>query len=535
MPWSETQLRETIDSLRQHGGDSPYVELKKASGGMPQNLGPTLCAFANMPDGGSIICGIDESNDFAATGVKTPAKLQAGIASVARNDVHPSPYLDFNTLTLDGVKILVTEVRPLPAADKPVRYKGRAYLRQADGDYAMNEVELRMLEVAKLHLDEHSMYDEAPASGTVAKDLDEDLVRQYIDNIRAASRRLRNKTDEEVLHQTRVLTASGEATLAGLYALGNYPQGYRPALTATAAVVLPSDAPGRHKNLEDFRGPLPEILGDMMRWTEQNLPTRAVYNEHGHLHDIPALPLPLVRELIANALVHRDLGPYVGTSHSVQLRIMPDRLVIENPGGVLGLSIGQLESAEHAQLAVNQHLYQIAKYVRSADGHRVIEGEGGGIREVLELARKYGLPKPQFINTGVKFKVIVFFAPEPSTSAPTGGTAGIRKESRAKPAQPQRHKRRIKQEQGRFYNLGKNVPAVAAALSAGSRSLPELAELTGLSQRQVRYALGALTRAGYARRDSRAGLRNTVYHLEPSAREEPREPETPSTAERKGK
>ena len=74
------------------------------------------------------------------------------------------------------------------------------------------------------------------------------------------------------------------------------------------------------------------------------------------------------------------------------MRILPDRLVIESPGGVIGLSIHQLESSEHAQAAVNQRLYNIVRHLRTPDGAQVIEGEGGGIREVLELARAISFP-----------------------------------------------------------------------------------------------------------------------------------------------
>lgn len=42
------------------GFDSTEIEVKAARGGLPQNLGQTLSAFANMPDGGTLILGVDE-------------------------------------------------------------------------------------------------------------------------------------------------------------------------------------------------------------------------------------------------------------------------------------------------------------------------------------------------------------------------------------------------------------------------------------------------------------------------------------------
>ena len=91
-----------------------------------------------------------------------------------------------------------------------------------------------------------------PVPGTSVQDLGQSLTQEYVGAIRQTSRRLREKNDTDILRQTSVTTASGELTLAGLYALASYPQGPRPALAATAAVILPADAPGRHLNLQTF-------------------------------------------------------------------------------------------------------------------------------------------------------------------------------------------------------------------------------------------------------------------------------------------
>lgn len=119
MEWTAEHITTALNALRSHGGDSPYLELKKASGGIPQNLGPTLCAFANMPDGGTLILGVDEKDDFAVTGVEEPAQLQASIVSLTRNNISPSPYLEFSAPVLDGKTVLVAEVQGLPSVINP--------------------------------------------------------------------------------------------------------------------------------------------------------------------------------------------------------------------------------------------------------------------------------------------------------------------------------------------------------------------------------------------------------------------------------
>lgn len=170
-----------------------------------------------MPTGGTIILGIDEANGrFEITGIEDEAALEAGVASTARNAVAPSPHVEFQSFTIDEARILVAHVAPLPLALKPAYTGGKAYLRQADGDFVMSEYDLRMLEVARLGYDERIHDDLRVMRGLSIEDLDEELVETYLRRTRRRDSRLRNRSDAEVLRMTSILTASGEPTLAGL-------------------------------------------------------------------------------------------------------------------------------------------------------------------------------------------------------------------------------------------------------------------------------------------------------------------------------
>lgn len=510
MTWTTEEFLTLLLTLKQRNGDTTLLEIKRASGGMPQNLGETLCAFANMPGGGTIILGVDEKQGFEVTGIHDEAKLEAAIASHNRNDVVPAPHLEFETLIIDKSLneetleftsmepriVLIVKVDGLGILDRPARYKNKPYLRQADGDYVMNDSELRMLAVNQLHQDERVRYDETPLQTTGADDLEEEQRKTYLENIKSSSRRLARYSDEEILRSTAVITDQAHLTLAGAYALGKYPQGLEPALTATAAVRIPGQS--RSINLQDFDGPLAEMLEDMTHWVARNLPTYQIYSDDGQLSDVPVVPLASVREVLANALVHRDLGPdTLGLGKSIQIRITDRCLIVESPGGLRGISRQQLESPEHSQAAVNQRLYAMAKQLRTSSGARVIEGEGGGIREVLELAQRIGAPKPDFIDTGVKFKVILWFI--------DSDRVAVQPISIPQASDPHN-----------WDKLGKNVPLLVRELDGGIQlSRAELAERTKLSSAQVRYALEALDAAGYLEMSGERGSKKTTYVLKP--------------------
>ncbi|MFT3660851.1 MAG: ATP-binding protein [Gordonia sp. (in: high G+C Gram-positive bacteria)] len=400
MQWTAARLQETLAELRQRGGDRSEIEVKRAAGGTP-NLTETLCAFSNMPDGGTIILGVDEGTRFGITGVSRLAELEAGIAGQARTSVDPPAQVSFEYARVDGRDVLITTVAALGRPYRPcVTVKGRrAYLRQADGDYRMSEQEVAQM----LALRDRPRYDNLPVPGSSVDDLSTDLVTRFLIEARSSSRRLGNETDEQVLRDKGVLsiTDPGRLTVAGLYALGRYPQSFAPSLSITAAVELPDRTHGRTRDLVHLDGPIPDMLDEAMEWVARNTRRVVRYGPDGHGLDQAEIPMIAVRELIANALVHRDLGPHT-QSRRVEIRLRDDYLVISNPGGLWGVSKDQL-GTPNGKSAVNEFLYDICKFTRTVEGSRVIEGEGGGIREARLVLRKAGLRPPEFHDSGVGF------------------------------------------------------------------------------------------------------------------------------------
>lgn len=510
MSWTPDQLSNVLEEMRARRGDTTSIEVKRATGGLPQ-LADTICAFANMPNGGTIILGVDEaSGTFDVTGVNDVAALEAGLASMARNKVRPEPHLEFQTFTLERKKVLIAHVSPLRLTDRPAYVGQQAYLRQSDGDYAMQPHEIRMIEIAKLHSQDQVDYDLQPATGRTQADLIPELVRAYAAAVRARDHRLKTMTDDQVLRLTNVVNSDGQPTLAGLYALGAYPQGQYPALMATAAVQLPGgEGQARNRNLQDFSGPVAVLLENVMDWVATNLDTIHRYRPDGHMQALPELPLDAVRELIANALVHRDLGPNtLGTGKGIQVRLTPRNLFIQSPGGLRGVSLSQLNSVEHAQAAVNQHLYQIAKRLRTADGASVIEGEGGGIQQVFRSTSERGLPRPQLIDTGVQFKALLWRpkkdAHPDSPAQPPAVIAPQRPSEAPCPV-----------DIPRSSSPTRNEPAVLSALAAASAALTihDLISQSGLNDTQVRYALQQPILDGIVVMDGGQGHKSTTYRL----------------------
>lgn len=573
MSWDAERLAETIRELRAFGDDMTLVECKAAAGGVPENLGETLSAFANMPQAGAIILGVSERKGFEVTGIENPAAMQKAIASVNRSSVDPAPQLEFFHHMIEDKHVVVVEVIPLMPTEKPARFKNKAYLRQADGDYQMNANDLKMLELSALTASQQTHFDFQIVHGTDTSVLDSEVLEDFVGSVRQSRTRLsRINDDSQLLQIANVTDNRGNLRLGGLYALGYLPQSVEPALGATVAVRLArGEGVGRHKNLKEIEGPLPVMLVEIMNWVRQNSDTVSRYTESGHLVDEPEFPPSAIREVLANALVHRDLGPSVEVGKKVEVRITEKMLVVVSPGGLRGLSVSQLESPELTKAPVNKRLYEIARYLRTPDGERVIEGEGGGVQEILSATREARLPKPQFIDNGITFKVLFPRGSRFSDTenqwleelqrqrkrrlvpieedllvnlrsqggatlqrivqmyTPLGERACRRMLDRLSDAEflsyedgvyfavgennrSEAKARRKSFDERILRSLGKNVPRVYEAIgSHGSVTMKELQVRTSLSPAQVRYALDPLLAEGYVVMVGGQGRKATVY------------------------
>lgn len=385
--------------LELRGGDTTSIEAKTFSEYSPEQLGPTLSAFANKPGGGTILLGVSERDGISVVGVDDVDDLLKRAANQARNGFRPPIRVDVRAIDLDGKTIGVVNVEGADVNEKPVRWlkDKKAYLRQYDGDYQMSPSEEQML-VLRHH---RPNADAQAVPGSSLRDLDPNLVTRYLSSVRETTPRLVNDSDEAVLFFTGVVAdrESEELSVAGLYALGEYPQRLLPHLTLTAAVEGSGDV--RAVNRRDFTGSLPVILDDVLEWVRGNVESRQLVTRDGDGLTDYAVPLLAAREVVANALVHRDLSE-ASRGKGIDLRITRDGFRLTNPGGLWGITVDRLGFGDHP--AVNERLYQICRNVEGRSG-RVIEAMDTGIREVRRSLREAGMAEPRFYDNGVSFTV----------------------------------------------------------------------------------------------------------------------------------
>ena len=208
-------------------------------------------------------------------------------------------------------------------------------------------------------------------------------------------------------------------------------------------------------------GPIPRMLDQAIEWARRAFGTSIVSDPDGSVRDRYDYPLVAFRELIANALIHRDLDAW-STGLAIEVRLRRDRLVIDNPGGLYGITVDRL-GRESVTSARNARLVAICQHVYSAEtGGRAIEALASGIPIVTEALAEAGLPPAHYIDTGIRFIVLLH----------------------------QRAPRKITPTLSRLDRL------VYDTLDAGPQSVAQLEQATGVPAYTLRRALRSLRAEG---------------------------------------
>ncbi|MFI9449030.1 ATP-binding protein [Amycolatopsis sp. NPDC052450] len=402
------ELAEIITNLRDLGGDHAFVEAKRAETKLPKSVRETLSAFANT-SGGVLILGLDEANGFEATGVRDPAKMEADLAALCSENMEPPLRPLIGTHRFDGADLVVAEIPELPQASKPSYNRGAgmtqgSFIRVADGDRRLSPYEVQLMMANR----GQPRDDEQPVTGTTVANLDKALVDLFLSRLRRhRSRAFANLETPAALRRAKVLIGD-ELSLAGLLALGEYPQEFFPQLMLTF-VHYPTKSGPDPRNGTRFidnvaaEGPIPVMVDEALIALRRNMKRRSTVRGAGRAETYE-YPETALREAVVNALVHRDYsGPSQGTQ--VQVEMYPDRLLIRNPGGLYGSVREENLGVEGTSSARNATLLKILEDTPLPGSDRPIcENRGSGIPAMLAAMRDAKLSPPRFADDISTFK-----------------------------------------------------------------------------------------------------------------------------------
>jgi ATP-dependent DNA helicase RecG len=408
----QEQVRQAVERVRTAGTDLLDVEVKKAAGGPPKSLPETVSAFANT-DGGLVILGLDEQAGFWPVGVD-PKPLAEALASACNDAVEPSIRAEIDIVAIDGVPVAVVSIPALPASLRPcfVRTQGMergSYIRGHDGDRHLTTYEVHALLAGR----GQPRDDVAPVPEAAVEDFDPALVTRLVERLRRTRGPVFAAQDETtILRMVGALTSektTEQPTLAGLICLGRYPQQFLPQLNITFVAYPTTDArplPDGTRFLDNqaIDGPVPLMVDLAERTLIRNMTRRAVINGTGR-QDAWESPLPAVRELIVNAVMHREYHP-LAQGTQIRLELYPDRLAVINPGGLFG--VADTAALTHTPITAsrNASLARLLEDIEMPHSERTVaENRGTGLITVSTELNRAQMPPARITSTLTHFTV----------------------------------------------------------------------------------------------------------------------------------
>lgn len=311
------------------------IELKSLSNaGEWKSFHETICAFLNT-DGGYIICGIKEKNDKSGY-VFTPFdrhnenKLIELHSTVFQDDsdIYPNltenisfDYFDFMTGSVAVVKVF-----PLRNDLKFIRYKGKYYERKMTADVEIAPARVTQQKEYKAELEYAKEISIVEGAGL--KDLSLHKINGYIELINKGKR---NETLKANLKQAKSFlerkhfSKDETVTTLGMLVVGSDPfhfLEYR--CEVDCYFDRSNDVSGDKQFLKDD---VLTLMDDAFRFVWGHIKIGRSYEGGGK--SVPEYSEELIREIVNNALAHRDYA----INKFITINIEPSKQIeIKNPG-----------------------------------------------------------------------------------------------------------------------------------------------------------------------------------------------------------
>jgi ATP-dependent DNA helicase RecG len=348
-------------------GESNRLEFKER---FNDSVLKTVSAFANTY-GGLIIVGVNNKREIV--GINMDDENYQKIINRVVNKLGITP--NFEIVEVNDKSIMTIEVN---RSYIPISLEGRHYKRIGNITREMNFEELKRFFQKDLR------WERLSERYFKIDEIDEHSVRSFLRTAKIKGRLTVFNGDEPIreIFEKLGLMENDKINNAGMLLFGKNPQKYFD--YAKVRVV-------RLKNNIT-------IIGD--RWVEGNLFNQFRETEETiknfinvrykikgfQREDIWDYPLEAIREVIANALLHRDyLRPV-----NVQIKVYDDKLWFYNVGGLPEEWDTEKLLSLHSSIPRNPTIFNIF-YLAG-----IVESVGSGIERIMEALKDAKLPEPKF-------------------------------------------------------------------------------------------------------------------------------------------
>ena len=337
-------LEEILERLNAED-ESVEIEAKRGSD-VGKSMLETISAFSNEPDsnGGYLVLGVvrdEKTLKYEVEGVEKLDDVKTSLSTVCRENFNIPIRPNIYTETFDGKTAIIAYIQEAEPQQKPVFIKSKgvktgAYRRISSTDQRCTDEDLMLF----VQLKNRRSFDETPLPEATVEDFEPRALQEYKrlrTEINSAAEEL-TYSDEELLDAlgaTVVYKGNRCATIAGILlfgksiALRKYFPMMRVDYMRVSGNEWMQDVENRYESSLEMREALVLMIRRLINQIMEDIPKRFSLPENSpQRKDIPLIPFRVVREAVANALMHRDYNLH----SAIQVVRYGNRIEIINPG-----------------------------------------------------------------------------------------------------------------------------------------------------------------------------------------------------------
>jgi ATP-dependent DNA helicase RecG len=305
--------------------ESDRLEFKKSLGQMDEAL-KALCAFLNHK-GGEVWFGLDDKGKVTG-GLQVSAGTLRKISQQVHQRIRPEAAAEVCEAEKDGRTSIIVKVPE--GRNKPYFLDGIAYRRSGSESRAMPPDELKRLILEQ----RQEKWDEEVCTEASTEDIDFQAVGMFRGRYEEINNTKLKGTYNEVLRSLKCLRERDgkiAVTNAGILLFGKRPEDFVPMSYVTIARYPGNEIGRKYSDIRDFHGRLFDIVDSVDQYVREHMAEASeVVEDRLARNIIPQYPYFAVREIITNAVVHRD---YINAGSRIIIRMFTDRMEFSSPGG----------------------------------------------------------------------------------------------------------------------------------------------------------------------------------------------------------
>ena len=343
-----------------------------------------ICGFANA-QGGRIFIGKDDVG--VTVGVEDCQDLLDEIPNKVKNLMGIT--VEVNLLQEDGKPFIEIVVQPYSV---PISLRGRYYYRSGSVKQELTGAALNEFLIKRTG---HT-WDDVVEEDASFDDIDEATIKKYLRKADEAGRLpdVDGLSIPELLSKLR-LTKNGKLTRAAIVLFGKDPGKFYPSTFVKIGKFDDDDFTIRFQEVEE--GNIIQLVDKVLRTLDHKFLIRNISFEGMNRIETLEYPIPALREMILNSLIHRN---YMG-AHT-QLRVYDNKLFLWNHGTLPeGITLAELTET-HSSFPRNPALAEAC----FKGGY--IDAWGSGTVKIINACKAAGLPEPAMEEKWGGFIVTLF-------------------------------------------------------------------------------------------------------------------------------